>query len=204
MAIYYTQILNPQTKKILTGAFSLAGTPLKPRTDILVDLKNTVASLPSREKTFSLHAHDTLFYFRVSDILLCSITDTRTTATVIAKYFDEVEGAFTARHDTTQCHYEFDDTIKALTDRFNKRCSVLLGVEELETTHSALVENLDTLINRGENINTLKDLAERVNFETREMSRKVSQMKLNAKIEQYKIYAGVILAVIILMYLYFR
>jgi len=208
MAIYYTQILNPQSKKILTGSFSLAGVPIKSNTEILVELKNAISSLPSHHGVFNLHSRNKtyLFYFKVaSEIIVSSIVDSRTTDKLITRYFEEIEREFRLKHsDFGSTHYEFDDRIKHLTDAFNKRYNVLLGAEELENTHTALVENLDTLINRGENINALKDLADRMNFETKEMSRKVTQMKLNARIEQYKIYAVVIGALLLLLYFYFR
>lgn len=208
MAIYYTQILNPENKKILTGSFSLTGTPLKNNTELLVELKNAISSLPVHQKIFSLHSRKNayLFYFKITgEMVLSSIVDSRTTDKLITKYFGEIERAYKTEHsDFKTTHYEFDDKIKGITDSFNKKYNVLLGVEELENTHTAMVENLDTLINRGENINVLKDLADKVNFETKAMSKKVSQMKLNARIEQYKIYVIVGVVLLILLYFYFR
>ncbi|KAM0681781.1 hypothetical protein GINT2_000298 [Glugoides intestinalis] len=208
MAIYYTQILNSESKKILTGCFSLAGLPLKTDRTILIELKNAIANLPMQLKTFSLHTSKTsnLLYFKVTKkITLASIVDNRTTDKLISKYFEEVESVFASKYiDLDITHYDFDDKLKSLTDTFNKKYNVLLGVEELENTHVTLVESLDTLINRGESIKGLSDLAERVNFETKEMSRKVSQMKRNAKIEQYKIYMAIVVAVFLLLFLYFK
>ncbi|ELA41019.1 uncharacterized protein VICG_01978 [Vittaforma corneae ATCC 50505] len=208
MAIYYTQILNSDSKKILAGSFSLAGDPLKPNKDLLIELKNAISSLPSQHKVFSLHSTKKtyLFYFKVArDMIMSSIVDSRTTDKLITRYFGDVEKEYTSRYSELRSpHYEFDDKLKSITDSFNKKYNMLLGAEELENTHTALVENLDTLINRGENINILKDLAEKVNLETREMSRKVSQMKLNARIEQYKVYGAIAIAIFLLLLLYFR
>lgn len=208
MAIYYTQILNTNTKKILTGCFSLDGSPLKTDKNMLLELKNAINSLPSRENVFSLHPtnKNILFYFKVSkNITLASISDSRTTDKLIKRYFDDLEREFLQKYSNySDIHYEFDDKIKSMTDSFNKKCNMLLVVEELENTHSGLVENLDTLINRGENINNLRDLAEKVNLETREMSKRVSKMKMNAKIEQYMIYIIIISVLIVLLFFYFN
>lgn len=209
MSIYYTQILSKGTRKILTGSFSAAGEPLKPNKGLLVEMKNAMASIPvDEQKTYSVHSQSKLgiFYFKVAeDIILSSIADNRTTSRMISKYFDEMLKEYTRRYSNNgSTHYEFDDAIKSLTDTFNKKSSIIASVEELESTHTALVENLDTLINRGENINSLKDLADKVGIETREMSRKVSRMKLSAQIEQYKVYGVLIGALVLLLILYFR
>jgi len=209
MAIYYTQILNKSTRKILTGSFSLAGNPLKGNKEQLLELKNVISKLPINEqKIFSVHSSNKsiIFFFQVSeDIIIATIADGRTSNKIIAKYFAEVSGPyFKGYTDHRSIHYEFDETIKSITDSFNKKYNVLVSVEELENTHSALVENLDTLIKRGENIDNLNKLSDKISMEAREMSRKVSRMKINAKIEQYKIYGVITLVLVFLMYLYFR
>lgn len=208
MAIYYSQILNSENKKILTGTFSLAGNPLKSSNEILLELKNAISNLPDQIKIFNLHStkKSYIFYFKITKKLIIStIVDIRTTDKLISNYFDKVENEYLSTYnEVTNPHYEFDDKLKLIMDTFNKKYNMLLGVEELENTHSALVENLDTLINRGENINLLKDLADKVNYETKEMSRKVSKMKLNAQIEQYKIYGAIVVAIILLLFFYFR
>lgn len=209
MAIYYTQILNKETKKILSGSFSVAGDPLKASKELLMEMKNAITSIPTdKSKIYSVHSTNRIstFYFKVTDsIIVSSIADNRTTNKVISRYFDEVLKEYAQRYsDNSSTHYEFDDTVKGITDAFNKKCSVLASVEELESTHTALVENLDTLINRGESINSLKDLADKVSMETREMSRKVSRMKLNAQVEQYKIYGVLVVILVLLLFLYFR
>lgn len=206
MAIYYTQILNKESKKILTGSFSLAGEPLKPNKSILVDLKQNISSLPPSQKIFRLHSQDKAylyFYKIINGLLISSIGDNRTTDKLISKYFEEVEKSYTYTDNNTT-HYDFDDKLKAITDNFNKKYKMLLGVEELENTHTSLVENLDKVIKRGENINNLQDLAEKVNFQTREMSRKVNRMKLNARFEAYKIYAAIVAAIFILVFIFLK
>lgn len=206
MAIYYTQILSKESRKILTGSFSLAGEPLKASKDLLLHLKKSIATLPLIQKIFSLHSQDksSLYFYKIStNLIIATIADIRTTDRLISKYFDEIEKAYTFSDFSTP-HYEFDDKLKAITDNFNKKYKMLLGVEELENTHTSLVENLDKVINRGENINNLKDLAEKVNFETREMSRRVNRMKLNAKMDEYKIYAIALIAVIFLVIIFLK
>lgn len=209
MAIYYSQILNKDTRKILTGSFSAAGVPLKSNTDILIELKKLVAEIPtSEQKTYTVHSKNklSLFFFKVQDsTIVSSIVDNRTTNKIMTKYFEELLKEYNKRgYDSNTTHYDFDDTMRVITDAFNKKYHILASVEELENTHSALVENLDTLIHRGENINNLKDLADKVSIETREMSRKVGQLKFNAKIEQYKIYGGIVIVLLMLLFLYFK
>lgn len=209
MAIYYTQILNKETKKILTGSFSLAGSPLKGNKDLLLEIKDCISKIPTEEqKTFSLHSsnRNIIFYFQISkNTLLASISDSRTSNKIISKYFDEISKPyFKSYSDHSAIHYEFDKSIKNITDAFNKKYNVLVSVEELENTHGALVENLDTLIKRGENIDNLSKLSDQISMEAREMSKKVTRMKINARIEQYKIYAVIAMVILIILYLYFR
>lgn len=207
MAIYFTQILNKETKRILTGTFSLAGLPLKSNQEkVLVDLKQTIPSIPLDKKIFCLHSQDKvyLFFYKITNnTLIASICDNRTTDRLISKYFDEIEKAFVPK-DYNAVQYDFDDKLKTITDNFNKKSKMLLGVEELETTHTQLVENLDKVIKRGENINNLQDLAEKVNFQTREMSKKVQRMKLNAQYERYKIHAIIAIVILLFIFIYLK
>lgn len=206
MAIYYTQILNKESKKILTGSFSLAGEPLKAEKELLLNLKKSISDIPLNQKIFSLHSENKsrLYFYKIaSQLMITTIADGRTTDKLIGKYFDEIEKAYTFTDYNTP-HYEFDDRLKTITDNFNKKYKMLLGVEELENTHTSLVENLDKVINRGENINNLKNLAEKVNFETREMSRRVNQMKRNAKFDEYKLYLIVGIAIFLLIFVFLK
>lgn len=208
MSIYYTQILNTDARKILSGGYSAAGSPLKSDTSLLKELKQTISSVPLEdEKIFTLASKsgDCVFYFRMQNgLLACAITDKRTGSKEATVYLNDLLAQYRLQFgDAAVPHYEFDDNIRDISDGFNKKLKVSKGVEELEDAHSALVENLDTLINRGENINNLKDLADKVNFETREMSRKVNQIKRNAQIEKYKIYGVVALIIFIIIYFFF-
>lgn len=146
-----------------------------------------------------------MFYLQYKgELLLCCITDKRISSQDISKFFQEINSAYNNTFaDNTTPHYEFDDKIKQISDDFNKNKKVSRGVEELESAHNILVENLDTLINRGENINNLKDLADKVSFETKEMSRKVGQIKRNAQMEKYKIYAVIAIVIFIIFYFFF-
>lgn len=207
MAVYYSQILNKQYKKILTATFSLAGNPLIQEKSILVELKNVVSELPNNEKIYSFHSSNKLinFYFIVTDkFIVSAIADARTTDKIIQKYFDEVIKEYERKYGPNKLntpHYDFDDTLKQIIDAFNKKYNILVSVEELENTHTTLVENLDSLIKRRENINSLDMLAQRVSMETKQISKKVSDIKFNAQMEQYKIYGG--LLVIFLLFIYF-
>lgn len=206
MAIYYTQILSKNSKKILTASFSLAGVPLKPEKTLLFELKTAVSELPNIQKVYSLNTSNKnlKFYFIISDKLLVSvIADTRTTDRIIQKYFDEVLNEYNKKYNNEDTHYDFDDSLKVIMDGFNKKYNILIGVEELENTHSTLVENLDSLIKRKENINNLDLLAQRVNMETREISKKVSNMKFNTKLDQYKVYGVLLMIIILFVYFFF-
>ena len=50
MPVYYAQILNKNTKKILTASFSYSGSSLKTNTEILIELKNISNSIPLEDK----------------------------------------------------------------------------------------------------------------------------------------------------------
>lgn len=212
MAVCYTQILSKETRKILAGEYSAAGTPLKPDRTLLLELKQAVSVVPAaagaddgKIYNSSMKRSNYAMYFKVKNgLLVCAIADKYATVKEISKYFDDLLREYTAQYaDSSTAHYEFDDRIRRVSDDFNKHSKVARGVEELEDAHHMLVENLDTLINRGESINNLKDLADKVNLETREMSRKVSQIKRNAQIEQYKVYAVVALVLIFIFYIFF-
>jgi uncharacterized protein (UPF0218 family) len=208
MTVYYTQILNKDSRKILSGDYSPAGVPLKTNKTLLYELKDAMKTVSyDSEKIYSYNSQsgNYVFYFQFkSSYLLASITDKKTGAKDISRYFESLIGEYMSKHtDSGVISYEFDDSIRKLSDDYNKKHKLNKGVEELENAHNILVENLDTLVNRGENINNLKSMADKVNFETREMSRRVNQIKRNAQIEKYKIYGVIAVVLIIILYFLF-
>lgn len=208
MVVYYSQILNKKNKKLLSGEYSSTGAALKENKTLLIELKQVLSAAALNEDkiyTFTSKSGDYTFFFKTSEILiLAAIADSRFSSKDCSKYFADLSKEFLSKYsDVSIVHYEFDDSIKKISDVFNRRSNFIKGAEELESAHGVLVENLDSLINRGESINNLKDLADKVNFETREMSKRVSQMKRNAQFEQYKIYGIIGVVLLVIIYLFF-
>ncbi|KAI5176347.1 hypothetical protein PAEPH01_2279, partial [Pancytospora epiphaga] len=201
--------LNETSKKILSGSYSGIGKAAKSETSLLRDLRQALGTVPpsSDEKVFRLAEArgKYVFYFqKKSGLLICGITDKRTSPEEINACFKKILVEYFNRFkDITETHYDFDDNICNIQDEFNKGSRLSKGVEELEEAHGVLVENLGTLVNRGENLSNLESLADKVNFETREMSRKVSQMKRRAQMEKYKIYALLAFVLMIILYIFF-
>lgn len=205
MAVYYAQILHVDSKKILTGSYSIVGDVIASDKNILKELRQAIRTVPSdvgKICSVSESSGKYTFYFRVmSSVLVCALVDNKTAAGDVEKFFNNILTAYFEKYsDHTATHYEFDDAIRLLANTCNKQSKVARSVEELEHAHNVLVENLDTLVNRGENINNLKNMADKVNLETREMSRKVSQIKRQAQIEKYKIYAIFFIVILIILY----
>lgn len=208
MAIYYTQILNKDTRRILSGDYSSSGVLLKSDKALLYELKDAVKAVSyDDEKIYSYNSRSGhyAFYFQFrGPYLLGCIADKKIGAQDVSRYFESLASEHMSRYaDSGAPSYEFDDTVRKMSDDYNKRYKLDRSVEELESAHGVLVENLDTLVNRGENINSLKSMADKVNFETREMSRRVSQIKRNAQIEKYKIYGVIALVLIVILYFLF-
>ena len=209
MTLYYAQIVEKNSKKILTGSYSSNGLPLRENKKLLHELKDILAvATAENDRIFTRTSNDnnyTLSLLYKGSLGACLICDRRDKPQEQAGFVGDLLGEYTNTYSdsSSASHYDFDETVKRICDEFNKKSRLSRGVEELESAHSILVENLDTLINRGENLNSLKNLADKVNFEAREMSRKVAQIRRNAMIEKYKMYVGVGVVLLVLFYFLF-
>jgi Synaptobrevin len=207
MAIFYTQILNRNTSKILADSGS--SDYINKDESILKELKQITSTVPGdNAKIYNFKSKNKkhTFYFKnYGSLILSAVSDGKTAERILSRFLDEIARLYKEKYGNEDTpHYDFECTIKKNMSTTNKRADLLEGAEQLEDAHNILVENLDTLINRGENINNLKDMADKVNFESKEMSRKVSKMKFDAKMEQYKIYGVVIATILVLLYFFFR
>lgn len=220
MAVLYTQLLNINNKKILTGNHSTNGAFIQEDVEVFTELKHLVAkalhsdniSTLQTNKTYSKTSENGRFVFYIgalasfdSQLCVACIADTKTTTKTISVFLDRLfsavqDGKIKIVNINVAC-YQNDTVVKQLSDEFNKQERVLSTNEILESTHTSLVENLDNLIYRGESINNLKDMAHNLRQETDFMSKKVRQMRNREKFEQYKSYA--VIAVILLLLFYF-
>ncbi|KAI4291488.1 hypothetical protein PAPHI01_0762 [Pancytospora philotis] len=206
MTIYYTQILNAESKKILAGDYSGVGQALKSDKSHLKELRKAIFSVPGTASKIFTASDSTgkyVFYFRIDGaVLLCAMADKRTAAAQIEEYFDAVAARYAAaysEHSTT--HYEFDDALRQMADEHNKKPMVSRSAEALDSAHRVLIENLDTIINRGENIDHLKNQAFKMHAGAQELFAKSAEAKRRAQIERYKVYA--VFAAILVLILYF-
>lgn len=209
MAVYYAQLLSQDTKKILSGAYSANGQPLKDNKAILFELRDVVRNAPGSTDNriytaASKHGNYLLCLQHGEGFIVGIVADRRVGVERLDRLVRRIIGDFLYKYKgDADTHYEYDEDIRRICDEYNKGAKLNRGVEELEEAHGVLVENLDVLMKRGENINNLKDLADKVSFETREMSRRVSQIRRNAQLEKYKVYGVLAVCFIIILYFFF-
>ncbi|KAI5148246.1 hypothetical protein ENBRE01_0206 [Enteropsectra breve] len=209
MAVLYTQIIASTTKKILSGSYSAVGSAIDGDTLVLKELKSTVSNASPSSSNIYEHCYGksnlVIYVYSKDGLTAAMICDKPTNKAELITFMHEVMNEYKRDFkDTTSAHYEFDENIRKISDGFNRHSGIKKGARELEEAHGILVENLDTLINRGENINVLKSLADKVNLETREISRKVNAIKRNAQMDKYKIYVMIALVLLFVFYLIFR
>ncbi len=111
---------------------------------------------------------------------------------------------FKKAHQQRLTYISFDLTLKQITDAYNKNEKIIESNLELHGVDAKLREGLDTLINRGENLDQLRSMAENLNFETKAMSRKAKEIKRKELMDQYKIYLGIIILIIMIYILFLR
>lgn len=211
MILYYTQISNRDTKKILCDAFSNHGFAIKDNKILFFELKDLInAPKTVFDKIYSANSKSgncMLYSKHTTNLIVSCISDKQSNLKNVAKYFDLIIKSYHESYkDFLNVHYEFETTLEKLSNDFNRNLRMSNGIEELESAHNILVENLDSLINRGENINNLKDLADKVSFETKEMSKKVGEIRKNMRYEKYKSYiiVAIVVAIIILIFYNFN
>ncbi|KAL6121593.1 hypothetical protein NUSPORA_01459 [Nucleospora cyclopteri] len=228
MAVLYTQIVNPKSRKLLTGSYAMQGRVIEEDYDILTEQKQLIAKALSAdnscilesEKIYSKPSESSRFLFFLKRVeipcnnaeetdrfcLLAIITDSRSTNKTISVYTERIQEQIFNNYikfdNTKDSCYGNDVKIESISNEFNKEERMINANSALQSAHTNLVENLDNLIHRGENINNLKSMAENLRFESEFMSKKVRDMKMKEQIEMYKTYAIIVVVILLLLYIF--
>lgn len=175
-----------------------------------MELKQAVVALPAGadRKLYSVSTRNgryMMYFETIAELLFGLITEKKGTGNDIPGFIDQLNEEYTKKYsEYNRPHYEFEDKLKSICNERNKESKIHGSINELESVHSVLVKNLDSLINRGENINNLSALADKVNFETKELSMRANQIKLREQMERYKVYGVIGLIVLFVLYLFWR
>lgn len=209
MIIYYTEIYDNQTGKTLCSAFSSKGLILEENKMIFLELKGLMSrsnNLSNEIYSANSKTNNLAIYCKHKNRLAVGcVADKDANVDKISEYINSIIINYEKSYDDTlNVHYEYEVRLVKMSNEFNKAYRMSAGIEELESAHNILVENLDSLINRGENISNLKYLAEKVSLETKEMSKKVGDMKMKMRMEKYKTFGIVGIVLLIMIYFFYR
>ena len=208
MTILYSQIQSLPDLKILTGTFSIHGQYIEDSNLILKELQEVIKKTPSKtDEFFNYKCNDnkSLFFIKIEKSLIYScLTDTTTSEEVAIKYFTNISTIFTKIYTPLKSNYSgFNNELKESTNKFNKDSNYIeIGVN-LEKTKEYCVLSLNQVMKRGENIEKMTVLADKLKFASDELKKRSSQMYLDTLVSQYGLYLVIVLVLFILFYFLF-
>ncbi|KAM0687135.1 Vesicle-associated membrane protein, partial [Conglomerata obtusa] len=179
MTIMYTQILNLPNYKIDACSFSLHGESLSSNNKILSELRNVIQGIPDKSlpKIYDYNCSDDnhTFYLKISnDKAYSIITDRHTSNELATKFLGVVEEQY---NDTDNIVIE--PILKKEADRYNAQNDYLEADLELSKTRNVCIESLNKIVQRGEMIDKLGDLADKLREASHGLSRRSRSMYYN-------------------------
>lgn len=197
MTILYTQLLSIPDRHILCNAFTLHGQSLIPNKRILLALKSALTKVQDEltDKIYKHEENDHIFYIKVTNIIICVITDRITTLSMINTYINLI---LTKYEDLNE------DVLEEEGNKFNMRHDYEEVDEELSVTKKICVDNLTHLVQRGETINKLEEMGAKLKNASVGLSRSSRNMYYGEMYKKYMVYGVVVIVVILVWIVFFK
>lgn len=202
MTILYTQILKLPEYKIISCSFSLHGEFLQTNNKILQELRNVIQGIPDKTNTkiydyVCTDKKHTFFMKIINDKVLSTVTDNHSSIELIDDFMSNIEKQM---QDTDIVNLE--PYLKTESDRYNADNNFLEANIELNKTKVVCVESLNKVVQRGEIIDHLDDLAIKLREAGQRFSTTSRNMYYNDLLTQYSIYVIIVVVLLILYYLF--
>ncbi|KAK1350547.1 putative synaptobrevin [Hamiltosporidium tvaerminnensis] len=207
MAILYTQLLKPSDLQILACSFSVHGRVLSSEKKILLELRNIIQKMPDRVQNVLYdykYGDIAIFYiYIINDVIYALITDKNDDAESVMKYINRIYSLFTkfCVERGSKPYTSFEEVLRAQSDIFNSKSDVFETEEELKMAKDVCIQSLDKVFKRGEKIDNLLNLADRLKVAAQSLQRNTRRMYYQNLLEQYSLY--IVFALIILLVFYF-
>ncbi|KAM0676466.1 hypothetical protein GVAV_000433 [Gurleya vavrai] len=203
MTIMYTQILTLPDYKIKACSYSLHGESIQSDMKILQELRTVIQGIPDKTSpkvydytcTNNLH---TFFIKILNQTVISIITDNHTSSELASKFLFNIEEK---TNDTD--NFVLEPILKEESDKFNSQSDFIEADLELSKTRNVCVESLNKIVQRGEMIDKLGDLADRLREASHGLSRKSRSMYYNDLMQQYSVYAVIFAVLFVIFYFFF-
>lgn len=191
MAILYTQFLSLPDYKIIRDAYSLQGSTIQSHTFLLKNLRTVIQNIPDKSlhKSYEYTHKDFRFFVKVSDKIIAIITDLTTNSEVAEMYM---------------CSINPQEDLKKASDKFNSKHDYYEADIELKQTKSACVESLNQIVQRGEMIDKLGDLADKLREASYGLNKQSRNMYYKEMINQYFVWLVIVAIIFVIFYLFFK
>ena len=189
MTIFYTILRDSTTNKILGSSLS----PQSPQLtkSILKELKD----FPNTKKITKTESRINNTYFFVicvyKNIIFSVIVDRYEEDSNVTKYIYDLY-AYVSKSSSVL----YDDLIREKSDEYNKDKTLRI----VDETKNILADSLNLVVHRGENVDNLSRLVNKLNIETKQMHTSIKNMKFNTFISKYGFKVGVAIILLILLY----
>jgi hypothetical protein len=207
MTILYTQILKLPGTQILACAFSRHGGEAERDRKVLVELRNVIQGIPdkSANKLYDYECVDGkyVFYIKILNRLAYAvISDKATSHETASKYIDSVGDLFLKVYSENEprAYSGFEATLKSASNEFNSKSSYMEADAELKKTRDVCVKSLNKILKRGEMIDKLADLADKLKAASHQLNRSSRNMYFESIMSQYSMYAAVVVFIFIFLY----
>lgn len=189
MTIFYTILRDSTTNKILGSSLS----PQSPQISksILKELKDLSSS---NEITKTNSSIDNTYFYIVciyKNIIFSIIVDRYEEDQNVTKYIYDLYA-----HVSKSSSNLYDDIIREKSDEFNKDKTLRI----VDETKNILADSLNLVVHRGENVDNLSRLVNKLHIETKQMHTSIKNMNFNTFVSKYGFKIGVVVFLLILLY----
>ncbi|KAG0442556.1 25.3 kDa vesicle transport protein [Dictyocoela muelleri] len=188
MTIFYTEILTPK-KEIKAAVFSKHGVFLKNNNKFHLEIRKAINALKN-ENFYQYESGEFIIYIKLEHNFIVVVTDQTTSSNTISVFIS---------HLTNN-----EEEIKKLMEKFNSQNVEKKIQDEIRKTKDICAQSLNKILNRGERLKQLDELANQLDFQVKKLQRESKKLGNDGMIAKYFAFGAIFVFIFLVLYFIFK
>ncbi|ELA47424.1 hypothetical protein VCUG_01075 [Vavraia culicis subsp. floridensis] len=203
MAILYLQLCDKKNRSILTNIYSRLGKKAIENDSVYNELRKIITAMPEDKQLFKYDSSNNqyVFFLQLSTLYVyASIVDDVTAPKDITAFYNMLTKDLEENGRETG----FEKRVAELMNTFNSERSNDEIQKEVLKARDVCAKSLNTLVNRGEELDKLNVLADELSTKVSKFQSESRRMFMENRLRQYFVYVLIVVIIFIIYYIIFK